>query len=363
MITLEEPIIEKEEKEILMKAIGESSVTQGKYVKIFENAFGSYCSSAYACASFNGTAALHLALSALGIGPGDEVIVPSFTFIATSHAKPVFADIDPDTLCILPGDIEKRITKKTKAIIPVHVYGYPADLDPILDIAKKHKLSVIEDAAEAHGAEYKGRKVGALADIGCFSFHASKILRTGEGGMCLTNSKELDARMRLLRSHGKPKKEELTTDEFIMRGYYSSMMGYNYRMTDLQAAIGIAQTKKIDSNIAIRRRLARIYTKEFERFNVSTQVKKDYANPVHWVYPVIFDSQKTKLKVGRELVKRKVPFIPAFWPCHKAPFYHSGQKLPTTESIAARALALPCNSRLTEDEASNLANTIGKMTS
>ena len=201
MITFEEPIIGKEEKKYLQEAIDNNNIAQGPYVKKFEALVSSYSKVKYASACFNGTAALHLALAALGIKQGYEVIVPSFTFIATANAaaylgaKPVFVDIKEDTLCIDPESIKKKINKNTKAIIPVHIYGNPCDMELINEIAQKKGLYVVEDAAEAFGAKYKGKNVGSLSDIGCLSFHFSKIIRTGEGGMCLTNSKEFDERV------------------------------------------------------------------------------------------------------------------------------------------------------------------------
>ncbi len=365
MITFEEPIIGKEEKELLYKAINSSAISQGKYVQEFESLFSSYCSTKYASACFNGTAALHLALAGLDIKPGDEVIVPSFTFIATANAaaylgaKPIFADINKNTLCIDPESIKKKITEKTKVIVPVHVLGYPCDMDAIKNIAQKNGLYVIEDAAEAHGATYKGKKVGSLSDISCFSFHSSKIIRTGEGGMCLTNSRELDERLKLLRSQGKVKNEELKGNDFIEKMYYHALLGFNYRMLDLQAAIGIAQIKKIDDNIKARRRIAAIYDDEFQKYNITTIEKNKDAEPVYWVYPLIFESRKTKLYVGRELEKRGIPFLSFFWPCHKQPFYNSKESLPIVESISEKGISIPCNSLASEQEAIELAKIIG----
>ena len=226
MITFEESIIGKEEKKILHEAIDRNCVAQGAYVERFESLVSSYIKTKYATACFNGTAALHLALASLDIKQGDEVIVPSFTFIATANAaaylgaKPVFADIKEDTLCIDPESIKKKINDNTKAIIPTHIYGNLCSMDEINEIVQKNKLYVVEDAAEAFGAKYKGKNAGSLSDIGCLSFHSSKIIRTGEGGMCLTNNNEINERLKLLRSQGKVKAEELEGDDFIEKKYY-----------------------------------------------------------------------------------------------------------------------------------------------
>ncbi len=366
MITFDEPIIGEEEKELLLEAIGNSSVVQGPYVKKFEGIFSSYCNVKYASACINGTAALHLALASLGIKKGDEVIVPSFTFIATANAvtytgaKPVFVDINKDTLCIDPDDIRKKITKKTKAIIPVHIFGYACDMETISNIARKNKLYVIEDAAEATGTIYKGKKAGSLSDIGCFSFYATKIIRTGEGGMCLTNNKVLDDKIKLLRAQGKAKNSELKGNDFVEKKYYHPLLGFNYRITDLQAAIGIVKMRKISTNLKLRKKIALIYDKEFKKYDIGTIQPLKNTKPVYWVYPLLFKDRKTKLKVGNKLKRKNIPFLSFFWPCHKQPFYNSRETLPATEDVSKRGLIIPCDPLITEKEAVNLAKIIGK---
>lgn len=214
----------------------------GKYISMFERNFSKYCGVKYGVATSNGTVALHLALVALGIGAGDEVIVPDVTFAATINAvlytgaTPVIVDVEEDGWCIDPDEIEKAITSKTKAIIPVHIYGQPCDMDRICKIATEYNLKIVEDCAEAHGAEFDGKKVGAFGDIACFSFFGNKVITTGEGGMCITNSSELNDKMRVLRDHGMAKGHR----------YYHEVVGFNYRMTNLQAAIGVAQLENID---------------------------------------------------------------------------------------------------------------------
>jgi len=216
--------------------------SSGEYIKRFEKEFSYYCGCKYGITVCNGTVALHLALVTLGIGNGDEVIVPDLTFAATinavlhAHATPVIVDIEKNSWCIDPTEIEKAITPKTRAIIPVHLYGQPCNMDLIMGIAQKYKLYIIEDCAEAHGAEYNGKKVGSFGDIGCFSFFANKVITTGEGGMCVTNRLALDKRMRVLRDHGMSKNKK----------YWHNVVGYNYRMTNLQAAIGLAQIERLD---------------------------------------------------------------------------------------------------------------------
>jgi len=220
----------------------------GKYIDQFENDFSKYIDMRYGVSTSNGTTALHLALMALDIGEGDEVIIPDLTFAATinavlhANATPVVVDVSEESWCIDPIEIQKAITPKTKAIIPVHLYGQPCEMDAIMSIAKKYNLKVVEDCAEAHGATYRDKKVGSFGDISCFSFFANKIITTGEGGMCLTNSKEIDVKLRQLRDHGMSKEKK----------YWHDMVGYNYRMTNIQAAIGCAQLERIDEILSWR---------------------------------------------------------------------------------------------------------------
>ena len=222
--------------------------------------FSSYCGVAHGVATSNGTVAIHLALEALDIGSGDEVIVPDLTFAASINAilhagaTPVVVDVKQESWCIDPKEVAKAITPKTKAIVPVHVYGQACDMDAIMDLANEHNLYVIEDAAEAHGALYKGKKVGSFGDIACFSFYGNKIITTGEGGMCVTNSEDLNNRMRVLRDHGMNKTKRYWHDE----------VGFNYRMTNLQAAIGCGQLERIDEIISQRREVELNYKKKLQ---------------------------------------------------------------------------------------------------
>ena len=231
----------------------------GKYLGVFEEKFSTYSNCQYGVAVSNGTTALHLALVALGIGEGDEVIVPDLTFAATinavlhANATPVIVDIEEESWCICPNEIEGAITNKTKAIIPVHIYGQVCDMESILSISRKHNLVIIEDCAEAHGATHKGKKVGSLGDIGCFSFYGNKVLTTGEGGMCTTNSAFLNDRLRLLRDHGMSKKKR----------YHHEVVGFNYRMTNLQAAIGVAQLEKVSDMLSNRMQYEVFYKEIF----------------------------------------------------------------------------------------------------
>jgi perosamine synthetase len=238
------PLLGEKELENVIDCIKTNWISsKGKYVEEFEDKFAKYCGCKYGVTTTSGTTALHLALASIGVGKGDEVIIPASTMIATAFAvvycdaTPVLVDAEPETWNIDVAKIEEKITDRTKAIMPVHIYGHPCDMDPIMKLAKEHDLYVAEDAAEAHGAEYKGKKAGGIGDIGCFSFYANKIITTGEGGMVVTNDEEIAERAKSLRNLSFPKEKRI---------YLHSEVGYNYRMTNIQAAIGLAQFERID---------------------------------------------------------------------------------------------------------------------
>lgn len=245
MIPIAKISISKAEENAILRVLRSGVLTQGKEIEQFEKEFATYIGTKFAVTVSSGTTALHLAFRVLGIGPGDEVITTPLSFVASTSsiiyvgAKPVFVDVLSDGN-IDASKIEEKITSRTKAILPVHLYGNPADLDIILKIAKKYKLKVIEDACQAHGAKFNGKKVGSFGDLGCFSFYATKNMTTGEGGMITTNNKNLYEKLKLLRSHGSLKR------------YYHKLLGYNFRMTDIQAAMGRVQLKKLDKNNNIR---------------------------------------------------------------------------------------------------------------
>ena len=248
-INIAQPSFLGNEKKYLLDTIESGWISSiGPYIEKFENEFARYHGVKHAIATHNGTIALHLALVAAGIKSEDEVIVPDFTFVATANsvrycnATPVLTDVDPGDWNIAPESIKANITSKSKAIIPVHLYGNPARMDEIRDIAKQHKLLIIEDCAEALGAKYNGERVGIMGDIGCFSFFGNKIITTGEGGMCITNNDELAERMRILRDHGMNRTKK----------YWYDLLGFNYRMTNMQAAVGVAQLEQLDDLLKTR---------------------------------------------------------------------------------------------------------------
>lgn len=285
MIPVFEPVIGEEEIANVVDALrrGELSGTFGHYLEAFENEFAAYCGCKYGVAVSNGTTALHLAVAAAGVKPGDEVLVSSSTNIATAlavlhnNAIPVPVDSEDDTWNLDLDLIESLITPKTRAIIPVHLFGHPVDMDRLMAIAKKHNLVVIEDGAEAHGAEVRGRRAGGFGDMGCFSFYANKVITTGEGGMVVTNDAGLAGQLRLLRNLA------FTTPRFR-----HEVAGYNFRMTGYQAAMGLAQLHRIDHIVAEKRRVAASYTSHLRSIaGLRLPVEKDWAFNVYWMYGIV----------------------------------------------------------------------------
>mgnify|MGYP002713117498 CR=1 FL=1 len=322
----------------------------GEFVNRFETMFADFCDTKYAIATSNGTTALHLALVACGIGPGDEVIVPTMSFIATANAvkytgaTPIFVDSEPNYWTIDVEQIEAAITPNTKAIIPVHLYGHPADMDPILEIARTHNLLVIEDAAEAHGALYKGRRVGGLGDIGMFSFYGNKIVTTGEGGMVVTNREDFAKSMQVLRAHGmSPQKR-----------YWHDVLGYNYRITNLQAALGVAQMEKIEKLIEAKRHMAGRYSDGLKDIpGITLPAEASWANHVYWLYSILIDEHifgMSRDNLMDQLNHQGIDSRPIF-PCmHNQPIYNTMQNLPIAANLSDTGLSLPGATTITDKD-------------
>lgn len=355
-IPIAKPEIGKEEIEAVMETLHSGWVTQGQKVKEFEKAFASYCGVKYGVAVSHGTAALHIALTSIDIQPGDEIITTPLSCIATTNpilylnAKPVFADIDPETLNIDPNHIEKKVTPKTKAILPVHLFGHPADMSPIIEIAEKHGLYIIEDAAHAHGARYKGKRVGSFGHISCFSFYADKNITTVEGGMALTNNEELAEKMRLLRNFGMHKHQK----------FQHPLLGFNYKMSDIHAAIGLAQLSKLDRYIQKKRKNI-IYIKEqLKDSNLKLPTEQSYAFNVYYVCHILADKQKEKIvnyleNNGIE-TRPLVTFIPEQPPYIKYSYYVN--ECPTAKEAHQKGFYVSNSPLLTDDELNFLATTL-----
>jgi len=332
----------------------------GKFVTEFERSFAAFCGVPHAVAVCNGTCALHLALVALGLGPGDEVIVPSLSFIASANsvaytgATPVFADSEPGTWNIDPEQIERLITPRTRAIMPVHLYGHPADMTAIMAIARRRGLAVIEDAAEAHGARWEGRRVGAIGDLGCFSFYGNKIVTTGEGGMVVTERQDLAERMRMLRDHGMSPQ----------RRYWHPVLGYNYRLTNLQAALGVAQMGRIDATLARKREVGAAYASALRGIPGLSWVAAGASSwPVYWLNSILVDpaefgmDRDALMSRLRELGIETRPVFPVL---HRQPIYDRAERLPVAEGISARGLSLPSAANLTPAEVVRVAEAVAR---
>lgn len=333
----------------------------GSFVKKFEDSCAKFLGVKYAIACSSGTAALHLAMRSLGIKEGDEVIVPSLTFIATANcvtyvgAKPVFVDAEPEYFTIDVNEIEKHITKRTKAIIPVHLYGHTAKMDSIMKIAKRYKLWVVEDAAEAIGAEFKGEKVGSIGDIGVFSFYGNKIITTGEGGMVTTNNKSVADTVRLSLNHGMSPKNH----------YWHTVLGYNYRMTNLQAAIGVAQVEHIRETLRKKRWVAKVYKRYLARTQGITLPKEaPWAYHVYWMYPLLIDEERfgiSREELQKILAKFHIDTRPFFPPLHRQPIYQKANErlsLPVSERLWANGIYLPSSVNLLESDIQFIAEKI-----
>lgn len=349
-IPVAEPAFVGREREYVLDCIDAGWISSaGEYVERFEHSFASYCQVEHAMTVCNGTAAIHLALAALGIGPGDEVLVPSLTYVATANAvsycgaRPVLLDSEFVTGNIDVGQIERRITPRTKAIVVVHLFGHPVDMDPVTRIARRHGLFVIEDAAEAHGALYKGRIVGTLGDIATFSFYGNKILTTGEGGMVVTNDARVASRVRQLRGQGMDPG----------RRYWFPIIGYNYRMTNIAAALGLAQLEQVDWHTEQRQRVHATYAQLLHGVPGLRLIGEEpWARSAFWMSSIVLESGGSVERdaVMARLSREGIESRPFFFPMHQLPMYASDERFPVADSLAARGMNLPSSARLSRPD-------------
>lgn len=357
------PVLDGRERDYVLECLDTGWISSiGRFIEAFETAFAEACGVRHAVACNNGTTALHLALVALGIGPGDEVIVPSLTYVASANtvtycgATPVFVDNDPLTFNLDVAALEARVTPRTRAIMPVHLYGQPVDMDGVLEVARRHGLFVLEDAAEAMGARYKGRPAGALGHCAAFSLFGNKIITTGEGGMVTTDDDALAARLRLYRGQGMDP----------ARRYWVPVIGYNYRMTNIAAAIGLAQLERIEAHLAARRRVAAGYDARLAplRERLITPVTAPFADHVYWMYTIQLANPDRAYRdqVMAALDADGIETRPVFHPLHTLPPYvRSDQSpLPNAELCAARGINLPSHGRLTEADLDRVAESLTK---
>lgn len=364
IIQIAEPYFDEAELSIIRQPILNKWVTQGKYVQEFENIFAKKHKVKYAVAVSNCTTALHLSLLALGIGPGDEVIIPSFTWISTANVvlycggKPVFVDINLDSFNIDPQKIASKINKKTKAIIAVHLFGLCADIDAIKKIAPK--IPIIEDAACAAGSKYKNKFAGSLGDGGCFSFHPRKIITTGEGGMVTTNNKKISKIINILRNHGAGLPEEkrhLSQKPYLLPDY--DLLGYNYRMTDLQGALGVAQLKKLDRLITERQKWAEFYIEQLSKIPWLKTPRETRGYKHSWQSFVCLVDEKlsplTRDKLCQYLLERGISTRPGTHAIHTLGFYKKkynfkNKDFPNSYLAHKNSIALPLHNNMKKED-------------
>ncbi len=349
-----EPTLAGNEMKYVQQAVETNWISSaGSFIRDFEANFAEVCRTKYGIACANGTVAMHLAMATLGLEPGDEVIIPTFTMIATANAvtycgaKPVLVDQEPTYWQMDIDQIADKITPRTKAIVPVHIYGHPVDMDPLMELADKHGIKVIEDAAEAHGAEYKGRRAGGLGHAAGFSFYGNKIITTGEGGMITTNDRELAQLAWNLRDHA-------FSNE---RHFWHKFVGFNYRMTNLQAAVGLAQVEQLDNFTDARRNNAAEYTQRLATIpGITTPPEAPWAKNVFWMYGILVNAEEYGMnrdELRRVLADNGIETRTFFIPMHCQPIYweqFKGERYPVAEQFCRDGFYLPSASSLTLGE-------------
>jgi perosamine synthetase len=364
VVPVNEPLLTGNEEKYLVDAIRTGWISsEGPRIKQFEEEFAARVGRKHAVAVCNGSVAIDAAIIALGIGPGDEVIMPTFTIISCAAAivragaTPVLVDCAPDTWNMEVGEAESRITKRTKAIMVVHIYGLPVDMAPWMRLADQHGLKIIEDAAEMHGQAYRGRPCGSFGEVSTFSFYPNKHITTGEGGMIVTDDRAIADRCRSLRNLCFKPEQRFVHDE----------LGWNYRMTNLQAALGVAQLERLDEFVGIKRRMGAAYTRLLAGTRgVQLPVPRtDYAENIYWVFALVlddtvpFDAKEAMAKLGEAGVGTR----PFFWPMHEQPVFRqmglfAGERYPVAEQIARRGFYLPSGMALTDDQIERSASAL-----
>lgn len=353
VIPVNEPLLGAREEEMLVAALRSGWISgSGPHIEAFEAAWAAYCGRKHGIAVANGTVALHLAISLLDLQPGDEIIMPTFTIISCAMpvvlagAVPVLVDSDPETWTMDVDQVEAKITARTRGIMPVHIYGHPVDMRPLLELAEQHGLAIVEDAAEAHGAEYRGQRCGSFGQVSCFSFYANKLVTTGEGGMLMVDDDELARRSARLRNLGfQPR-----------RRFLHHELGFNYRLTNLQAALGLAQLERMDEIVARKRHIGHAYTQQLSELpGLQLQVQQPWARGVYWMFGLVLD-EATGLDAttfAERLIERGIETRPFFLGMHEQPVLRErglfdGESYPVAERIARQGLYLPSGLALTD---------------
>lgn len=363
MIPVCVPTLGEAERENVIECLDTNWISaRGGFVTEFESAFAAYCGCEHGVSTTSGTTALHLALESLGIGPGDEVVIPAFTMGATAlaveycGATPVLVDATEETWNMDVEAVESKITDRTAAILPVHIYGHPVDMDPLVELGERYEVPIVEDAAEAHGSEYKGHKAGSLGDVSCFSFYANKLITCGEGGMVVTDDEDVAKRARLLK--------DLAYS--ASRRYVHSDVGFNYRMTNVQAAIGLGQLERMGEFVSMRRENARQYNDRLADLPwVRTPPEMEWAYSNYWMYAITLDETApiTRDELMEALADRGVGTRRFFVPMHRQPVfdergYFDGQSYPVAEDIARRGMYLPSASHLRPEQIQEVSDAI-----
>jgi perosamine synthetase len=377
VIPVNEPQLGQQESHYVLECLRTGWISSsGPFIDEFERKWAAYCGKKYGIAVSNGTAALHVGIGCLGLHPGDEIILPSFTIVSCAlavvyqNAVPVLVDSDPQTWCMDVSQIEKKITPRTRAIMPVHIYGHPVDMDAVVNLAERHGLAVIEDAAEAHGAQYLSgrsavdpvwRRCGNFGTLSCFSFYANKLITTGEGGMVLTDDAVLAERARSLRNLC------FQAD----RRFYHEELGFNYRMTNLQAALGLAQFERIDEIIARKRRMGQEYTRRLKGITVLQMPPEEtWAKNVYWMYGIVLDEKTgmNAVQFATRLLEHGVETRPFFLGMHEQPVFRKrglflNERYPVAERIARQGLYLPSGLALSMEQLSRVCDVVTELLS
>jgi perosamine synthetase len=363
MISVSEPLLNENSFKYVEECLKTNWISsEGRFILEFENKWSTYCGMNYGIAVSNGTTALEIAIASLGLEPGDEVIMPTFTIIScaiaviSAGAIPVLVDSEPSTWCMDVDQVESKITSRTRAIMPVHMYGHPVDMDPLLKLAQNYNLFIVEDSAEAHGAEYKGQKVGGIGDLSCFSFYANKIITTGEGGMILAKRADHAERLRSLRNLCFRKE----------RRFYHSELGHNYRLTNLQAAIGVSQVEQIEKLVAKKRWIGLTYTDRLNSLQqIALPVEEPWAKNVYWMYGIVLadDIVYDATEFGHRLRAKGIETRPFFVGMHEQPVFQQmglfgKEEYPVAERIARRGLYLPSGLTLSEAQIETVCKSV-----